>query len=210
MGCDHHAMQWYIIGVIAGAVSQKFLVAISALLDFCYLAQMPCLDNRTLDRIEVALCTFHDNKLAIITAGARQGSNGPLEHWEIPKLKNLQHVVQSIHASGTIMQWTADITEHAHITEIKWPACAGNNQNYYSQIVRHLDCHEKCFHFDLAMHFVSIEQELGEGDEHEHEPDKDVLHVKHYHAPSPTSVNYFVLSDGSCRELAQRQTQCLV
>ena len=96
MGCDHHAMQWYIIGVIAGAVSQKFLVAISALLDLHYLTQMPCLDDRTLDRIEVALCTFHDNKLAIITAGARQGSNRPLKHWEIPKLEILQHVVQSM------------------------------------------------------------------------------------------------------------------
>src|SRR5438132_12194102 len=39
---------------------------------------------------------FHANKSAIITAGGRQGSKGPLEHWEIPKLELLKHVVASI------------------------------------------------------------------------------------------------------------------
>ncbi|KAF8546735.1 hypothetical protein OG21DRAFT_1479629 [Imleria badia] len=40
-GRDHCAAQRYIVGVIAGGVPPKFLAAISALLDFHYLAQMP-------------------------------------------------------------------------------------------------------------------------------------------------------------------------
>jgi len=134
MGRDHCAVQRYIIGVIAGAIPKKFLVAIHALLDFHYLAQMPRFDQDNLDRVEVALQTSHDNKLAIITSGARQGSKGPLKHWEIPKLELLQHVVPSICTSGAIMQWTTDVMEHVHVTEIKQPAHAGNNQDYYSQI----------------------------------------------------------------------------
>ena len=103
-GHDHRAVQRYIIGVVAGAVPQKFLAAIRALLDFRYLSQMPHFDDNGLNRIEAALHAFHTNKSAIIAAGGRQGSKGPLEHWEIPKLELLQHVVPSIHASGAIMQ----------------------------------------------------------------------------------------------------------
>ena len=149
-GQDHRAVQRYIIGVIAGAVPPKFLTAIRALLDFHYLAQMPCFDDNILNRIKASLDAFHENKSAIISAGRRQGSNGPLDHWQIPKIKLLQHVVPSIRASGAIMQWTADVTEHAHVTKIKQPARSRNNQDYYAQIARHLDCSDKCFRFDLA------------------------------------------------------------
>ncbi|KAI5986054.1 hypothetical protein EDC04DRAFT_2873618 [Pisolithus marmoratus] len=110
-GHDHCAMQRY------------FLVAISALLNFHYLAQMPHFDNDALSRVEVALQAFHNNKSGIITSSGRQGCNGLLQHWEILKLELLQHVVPSIYASGAIMQWMADVTEHAHVTEIKQPAC---------------------------------------------------------------------------------------
>ncbi|KAG2157308.1 hypothetical protein DEU56DRAFT_750446 [Suillus clintonianus] len=48
------------------------------------------------------------------------------------------------------MQWTTDSTEHAHITEIKGPACPSNNNNYNSQICHHLDHADKCHHFELA------------------------------------------------------------
>ena len=118
-------------------------MAVRALLDFRYFAQAPVFTTHSLDRVTAALQEFHDNKNAIISHGARV-------NWEIPKLKLLQSVVPSIHQSGAMMQWSADITEHAHVEEIKLPARAGNNQNYYSQIMRHLDRLEKCFRFDLA------------------------------------------------------------
>ncbi|KAI6041728.1 hypothetical protein EDC04DRAFT_2601510 [Pisolithus marmoratus] len=193
-GCDHRAMQRYIVGVIAGAVPPKFLLSINALLSFFYLAQMPRFDHDTLARVKTALQTFHDTKTAIISSSRRQGSNGPLQHWEIPKLELLQHVVVLVHNSGAIMQWTADVTEHAHVTEIKQPTHTGNNQDYYAQIAWHLDCSEKCFQFDLATHLASAEQgELSKDDkdkEDKHEPDLEALHISHY-TPSCMSVNYF-------------------
>ncbi|KAI6039470.1 hypothetical protein EDC04DRAFT_2568434, partial [Pisolithus marmoratus] len=137
---------------------------------------------------------FHDTKTAIISSSRRQGSNGPLQHWEIPKLELLQHVVVLVRNSGAIMQWMANVTEHAHITEIKQPTRAGNNQDYYAQIAWHLDRSEKCFQFDLATHLASAEQgELSEDDkdkEDEHELDLEALHISHY-TPSCMSVNYF-------------------
>jgi len=197
-GRDHRAVQRYIIGAIAGAVPAKFLAAVVALLDFRYLAQMPRFDDNTLRRVEAALRAFHTNKAAIITAGGRQGSRGPLDHWEVPKLELLQHVVRSIRASGAIMQWTADVTEHAHVTEIKHPTRSGNNQDYYAQIARHLDRSDRCFQFDIATRLASVEQggsgEEDEDPEDEHEPDSEVLRVLHYYSPTATVINYFEIA----------------
>jgi hypothetical protein len=52
--------------------------------------------------------------------------------------------------SGVSSQWSADFTEHTHITEIKSPSHRTNNQNYESQICHHLDRREKCRRFDLT------------------------------------------------------------
>jgi len=157
-GRDHRAAQRYIIAVIAGSVPPNFLAAICTLLDFRYFAQMPRFDHDALAKVEGSLHAFHDYKPAILTAGVCQGSKGPLDHWEIPKLELLQHVARSIRTSGAVIQWMADVTEHAHVTEIKQPTRSGNNQDYYSQIAQHLDRREKCSRFDLATHLVSIEE----------------------------------------------------
>ena len=37
------------------------------------------------------------------------------ESWTIPKLELLQSIIPSICLSGAVIQWSADITEHAHV-----------------------------------------------------------------------------------------------
>jgi len=97
------------------------------------------------------------------------------------------------------MQWTADVTEHAHVTEIKQPAHSGNNQDYYTQIARHLDCSDKCFRFDVATQFASMEQgkleEESDDQEDEHEPDSEMCQAGHYYSPARASVNYFEIAE---------------
>ena len=124
------------------------------------------------------------------------------DSWGIPKLELLQSVVPSIRLSGAIMQWSADITEHAHIQEIKIPARAGNNQNYYSQIARYLDRSEKCFWFDLATHLHSLASILNhnEGDEDferddEHEPDSEDLSFTSHITTLRPAIDYFTIAD---------------
>src|SRR5262245_57215319 len=46
--------------------------------------------------------------------------------------------------------WSADIIEHAHITKIKQPVKATNNQNYKEQICQHLDRLDKIRRFELV------------------------------------------------------------
>ena len=59
-------------------------------------------------------------------------------------------VAPGIPAMGTMGQWSADVTEHAHIDIVKDPARSSNNQNFDSQICRYLDRQEKCRLFTHA------------------------------------------------------------
>ena len=195
-GCDHHAVQQYIVGVIAGSVPRQFLITIQALLDFRYKAQAPVFTDHSLSDLANSLQEFHDHKDAIVQVGTRKDS------WAIPKLELLQSIIPSIQLSGPIMQWSADITEHAHVQEIKVPARAGNNQNYYSQIVRHLDCSEKCFCFDLATHLYSRVSNMNQNDEDEdferddkHEPNSEDLSLANSMMALRPVTDYFAIAD---------------
>ncbi|KAI5982220.1 hypothetical protein EDD15DRAFT_2391380 [Pisolithus albus] len=197
-GCDHRAVQHYIVGIIAGSVPRHFLTAIHSLMDFRYLAQVPMFTDDSLTELASALQDFYDNKDAITAAGARKDS------WEIPKLELLQSIVPSIRLSGAVMQWSADPTEHAHVQEIKVPARAGNNRDYYNQITRHLDRAEKCLRFDIATYMESKrgEEDLRvdeiEGNEteqdKEHEPDEEEFPTDHL-ATTQSPINYFTIVD---------------
>lgn len=62
----------------------------------------------------------------------------------------MQSVAPSIEDIDSLLQWSADTTEHAHIEVIKNPANASNNKDYDTQICRFLDRHKKCRLFDDA------------------------------------------------------------
>lgn len=69
-GRDHRDVQQYIVAVIAGAVSKKFLIAVRSLLDFHYMAQAPVITDDLCVKINASLLEFHNNKDAIIASGA--------------------------------------------------------------------------------------------------------------------------------------------
>ncbi|KAJ7035463.1 hypothetical protein C8F04DRAFT_955065 [Mycena alexandri] len=162
-GREHRDIQRYIVAVIADAkgVSKNFLATISSLVDFFYHGQAPVIGDNVLDKMDASLDRFHDHKQAVLDAGARRGKNGPIENWHIPKLEFLQSVVPAIRANGVALQWSADVTEHAHITLVKDPASHSNNQRYEAQICRHLDRRERCRRFDLATAIKTAGVEFG-------------------------------------------------
>jgi len=192
-GRDHRSIQRYILCIVTGAAPLCFLVAIHALLDFRYLAQMPVFNEWGLAKLDATLASFHTHKHAILAVGA------PSEHFQIPKLELMHHVVPSIRASCAPMQWSADVTEHAHVTEIKNPARAGNNQNYYAQIARHLDHSDKCFRFDLATRIASSHDLHSDNSDdpadEDHEPDDEMSHTLLYRSPTRKIVDYFQIAD---------------
>lgn len=145
-------------------------------MDLRYLGQStaPCDDN--LHQMLMSLKNFHAYKFAIINTGGHLGSSGNvIKHWQIPKLELYQSVIQSIIANGAAAQYTADITEHCHVTEVKEPACASNNQNYNIQIVQQLDHEDKWQCFNLAMSIkeagIDFRGPVNEGDSNSKDSD---------------------------------------
>jgi hypothetical protein len=150
-GREHRDIQRYLVSVIADAVPKDFLIAIRSLMDFRYLAQAPEISDQICNEMDITLREFHDHKQAIILARGRTGKgNKVIDNWYIPKLELLQSVTSNIRENGVAIQWSADVTERCHVTEIKGPSNSTNNQNYESQICRHLDRTDKCRRFDVA------------------------------------------------------------
>ncbi|KAH9009376.1 hypothetical protein EDB83DRAFT_2509004 [Lactarius deliciosus] len=154
-GREHRDIQRSIIAVIAGAVPPRFLRAIRALIDFIYQVQSPCLTDTAISSFVDSLKEFHDKKAAITAAGARVGTKGPITHFNIPKLELWQHFESSTKMMGAPIQWTADVTERLHITEVKHPFRATNHRNFEEQCARILDRLERVKLFDFFCNFLA-------------------------------------------------------
>ncbi|KAG2338456.1 hypothetical protein BDR05DRAFT_893431 [Suillus weaverae] len=177
-GRVHHDLQHYIVGLISGVAPCRFVIAIHALMDVQYLAQCPAPNDDLLMCIDQSLLTFHENKNIIMMLGAQMGGKKLIDNWFIPKLELLQSITSSTRKVGALIQWSADATEHAHVSEIKNPTQYTNNNDYDPQICCHLDCKEKLRHFtitttlkshpqscDLDGSTVDIPEEEGEEDD---------------------------------------------
>ncbi|KAG2111131.1 hypothetical protein DEU56DRAFT_874448 [Suillus clintonianus] len=143
-------MQRYIVALIADAAPRSVVIAVRALMDFRYISQATTIDEAHCQRFSQE----------IIACGARRGAKSKqvLDNWHIPKLELMQSVEPSIRQVGSLLQWSADTTEHAHITLIKDPADSSNNINYDAQICRFLDRREKCRNFQIATSIIARSQ----------------------------------------------------
>ena len=180
-------------------------------MDFRYFAQSPFIDSNTCAKISQSLLQFHDNKQAILDSGARRGKGkSKMEHWQIPKLEFMQSVVSNIQQNGVAIQWSADVTEHAHIEVVKDPAASGNNQNYEAQICRYLHRSDKIRQFDLAMALREANIDFGgtdvdggdDSDESDWDSDDEDSHkIRHVSATSDLLENICSVSSlaGSSR-----------
>ncbi|KAG0700786.1 hypothetical protein DFH29DRAFT_982960 [Suillus ampliporus] len=149
------------------AAPRRFVIVIRALMDVRYLAQSPSPDDNLLASVDQSLSTFHQNKDAIMQLGAWIGAKKPINNWFIPKLELMQSITASTRKVGALIQWSADATEHAHVSEIKDPARQTNNNDYDPQICRHLDRQEKLQRFAIAMTLKSRILDPDEGDDEE-------------------------------------------
>ena len=160
-GQTHRDIECYIVGLVAGKAPPSFVIAIRALMDFRYLAQSRLLNDNSLSKLSASLKLFHEHKQTILDIGAHVGKgNKWLDHFQIPKLELMHGVVPSVVESGAVIQWSADRTEHAHITGIKVPGRSGNNQDHNPQICRWLDRSEKHQKFPLRFSSTCLTQTM--------------------------------------------------
>ncbi|KAG0692649.1 hypothetical protein DFH29DRAFT_817299 [Suillus ampliporus] len=150
-GREHRDIQCTIVASIAGAVPPRFIRAICALMDFIYLAQNPVHSPESLRSMVQALSDFHAFKNAIIEAKARRGKKGVKEDLFIPKLELLQSFKGMIERLGTLMQFSADVTERLLITHCKdlFPQTARQSKNFTEHCIQILNRQELMEIFDL-------------------------------------------------------------
>jgi hypothetical protein len=150
-GREHRDIQRTIVPTIAGVANPDFVRAVRALVDFIYKAQSPTFTPSSIADMASSLQEFHEFKHAILHAEARRGSSGPIEHFAIPKLELLASFARAIPQLGSIIQFTADVSERMLITQCKNPFERTSHQRatFTQQVVRLLDREETARQFDL-------------------------------------------------------------
>ena len=164
-GCEHRDIQHTIVPMIAKAsptVTPLFVYSIHSLIEFIYKAQSPVHSDASLVSMIEALAEFHATKKAIINAEAWRGASGVKTDFNIPKLELMQSFTRNIKNNGTLMQYTADVTERLHITHCKLPFERTNQQasTFVDQIVALLNCDENICCFDLYLILCQTTQPL--------------------------------------------------
>ncbi|KAG1889042.1 uncharacterized protein F5891DRAFT_1131885 [Suillus fuscotomentosus] len=148
-GREHRDIQRTIVASIAGVAPPRFIRAIRALVEFIYLSQNPSMAQ--------ALSDFHVFKDAIVDAEARRGKKGVKEDFFIPKLELLQSFGGTVERLGTLMQFSADMTERLLITHCKHLFGRTNRRStdFTEQCVRILNRQESMELFNLYALFYS-------------------------------------------------------
>ena len=126
-GTEHKEMERVFIGVMAGAVNQKTLTIIWALINFIYYSQIQLQTSKTLAALESCLKIFHTHKDVLIEAEICQ-------HFNIPKLHVILHYLNAIRALGSTDGYNTESPERLRINYAKEGYCASNRRDYVEQM----------------------------------------------------------------------------
>ncbi|KAG1887742.1 hypothetical protein F4604DRAFT_1877525 [Suillus subluteus] len=137
-GREHKEMQRVFIGLLTGAVPSRVLVVARSILDFSYYAQLQIHTTEMLEALQTTLDVFHANKDILKELAIR-------EHFNIPKLHQLTHYVQSIMLLGTADGFNTELPERLHIDFAKEAYCATNKRDYEEQMTLWLQRQEAVF-----------------------------------------------------------------
>ena len=141
-GKEHKNMSRFLLGLVLdlpvtnGQESPQIIMAVRALLDFLYLAQLTSHSSSTLARMEESLSRFHDNKDIFVELGIHN-------HFKYPKLHSLLHYVPSIQLFGTTDNYNTEQTERLHIDTTKDAYNATNHKDEYHQMTTWTERREK-------------------------------------------------------------------
>ncbi|KAG2123894.1 hypothetical protein BD769DRAFT_1669709 [Suillus cothurnatus] len=118
-GREHKEMQQVFIGLLTGVVPSCVLVVAHSILNFSYHAQLKIHMTDMLDALQTALGVFHANKDILKELSI-------CKHFNIPKLHQLTHYVQSIMLLGMADGFNFELPKCLHIDFAKQAYCATN------------------------------------------------------------------------------------
>jgi hypothetical protein len=136
-------------------------------LEFPYFAQLQTHTSDTLQFLENALAVFHANKDVLHKLEV-------CEHFNIPKLHQLSHYIQSILLYGTTNSFNTELPERLHIDFAKEAYRASNKRDYEEQMALWLQCQETVFLHSSYLEWLSVQSQsatiAGHAD-HDHDID---------------------------------------
>ncbi|PPQ84929.1 hypothetical protein CVT24_000245 [Panaeolus cyanescens] len=141
-GTERKNMAKILLGCVVGYMSHEGIKAVTALLDFIYLAQYEAHTAETFQYMEDALRRFYDNRNFFITIGART-------HFNIPKFHSLTHYIRSIKMFGATDNYNTEMFERLHIDFAKMGWRASNKRDEFPQMIRWLGRQEKVTSYEV-------------------------------------------------------------
>lgn len=140
-GPERKNMAKVLLGCLVGCMPLKGISAVTALLDFIYIAQYSTHDSVTLGYMQDALDRFQNNRDYFIATLVRKDFN-------IPKFHSLLHYIESIENFGTTDNYNTEMFERLHIDFAKHGWRATNQRDEFPQMIRWLSRQEKITSFE--------------------------------------------------------------
>ena len=135
-GSERKNMAKILLGCLIGIMPKEAIKAVTALLDFIYIAQYEAHDDITLGYLDDALKRFFQHREYFIKINVR-------EHFHIPKFHALLHYVESITLFGTTDNYNTEMFERLHIDFAKNGFRASNKRDEFPQMTRWLSRQER-------------------------------------------------------------------
>jgi Plavaka transposase len=147
-GREHKEMERVFVSILAGAVQPAVLRTAVAVINFIYFAQLQVHTSKTLQALEKALETFHENKEVFIREGIR-------EHFNIPKIHQMLHYVEAIRSRGSADGYNTEASERLHIDYAKEGYRASNKKDYVKQMTVWLGRQEAVSRFQAYLVYAA-------------------------------------------------------
>lgn len=165
-GREHKEMQRIFVGLLAGAVQAPVLRTAVALVDFIYYAQLHVHNSKTLEAMQKALDTFHEQKDVFMRLGVR-------DHFNIPKLHQMSHYIEAIKSRGSADGYNTESPERLHIDYAKEAYRASNKREYVRQMTVWLGRQEAVAQFGAYLEWVYDHSYLASSESSEEIEDLD-------------------------------------
>ncbi|KAF8157857.1 hypothetical protein B0H34DRAFT_656376, partial [Crassisporium funariophilum] len=149
-GTEHKNMEKVFLGVLANATDPAVIHAARGILDFIYYAHFEVHTDESLAQLDAAWVAFHENKKGFQDLDIRK-------HFNISKLHNIKHYVDSIQELGSAAGFNTEATERLHIDLAKVGYRATNKKAYIKQMTVWLRRREAVERFSLYLQWVMPE-----------------------------------------------------
>jgi len=147
-GREHKEMQHIFAGLLIGAVQPAVLRTAVVVIDFIYYSQLQVHTCQTLNALQKALETFHENKDVFIREGI-------CKHFNIPKLHAMVHYVEAIQSRGCPDGFNTESPERLHIDYAKDAYRVSNKKEYVHQMTVWLGRQEAVAWFRSYLDYVT-------------------------------------------------------